>query len=46
MLRHGQDVFLDDVTLAEVEDALGVPVVTVEQDGFDLCDKLFGVTDR
>lgn len=42
MLRHGQDVFLDDVTLAEVSAALGVKVVPVNQDGFDLCDAIFG----
>lgn len=42
MLRHGQDVFLDDVTLAQVEEALGVPVQPVNQDGFDLCDAIFG----
>lgn len=41
MLRHGQDVFLDDVTLAQVEERLGVPVVPVNQDGFDLCDAIF-----
>ncbi|MCC8123479.1 MAG: DUF512 domain-containing protein, partial [Oscillospiraceae bacterium] len=37
MLRHGQDVFLDDVTLAQVRDALGVPVLPVNQDGYGLC---------
>lgn len=42
MLRHGQDVFLDDVTLAEVSQTLGVPVIAVNQDGFDLCDAIFG----
>lgn len=42
MLRHGQDVFLDDVTVAQVEEALGVPVRPVNQDGFDLCDAIFG----
>lgn len=41
MLRHGEDVFLDDVTLAEVEQALGVKVIPVNQDGFDLCDAIF-----
>ncbi len=41
MLRHGQDVFLDDVTLAQVSDRLGVKVVPVNQDGFDLCDAIF-----
>lgn len=41
MLRHGQDVFLDDVTLAQVSEALGVLVTPVDQDGFDLCDAIF-----
>lgn len=41
MLRHGQDVFLDDVTLAQVSARLGVRVVPVNQDGFDLCDAIF-----
>jgi putative radical SAM enzyme (TIGR03279 family) len=43
MLRHGEDVFLDDLTLADVERALGVPVVPVNQDGFDLCDAIFEI---
>ena len=41
MLRHGEDVFLDDVTLADVQRELGVRVVPVNQDGFDLCDAIF-----
>lgn len=41
MLRHGEDVFLDDVTLVDVERELGVRVRTVKQDGFDLCDAIF-----
>ncbi len=41
MLRHGEDVFLDDVTVADVERELKVKVVPVNQDGFDLCDKIF-----
>lgn len=41
MLRHGETVFLDDVTLDQVETALGVPVVPVNQDGFDLFDAVF-----
>jgi putative radical SAM enzyme (TIGR03279 family) len=43
MLRHGEDVFLDDITLGEVAQALGVRVVPVNQDGFDLCDTIFEV---
>ena len=41
MLRHGEHVFLDDATLEQVEQALGVPVVTVEQDGGALADAIF-----
>lgn len=38
MLRHGEGVFLDDVTLADVERALGLPVEPVDQDGGALLD--------
>ena len=40
MLRHGGDVFLDDLHVSDVEQALGVPVTVVEQDGFDLLDAI------
>lgn len=40
MLRHGEDVFLDDVTLEQVSRRLGVPVIPVKQDGFDLWDAI------
>ncbi|MGN0968272.1 MAG: DUF512 domain-containing protein, partial [Oscillospiraceae bacterium] len=43
MLRHGEDVFLDDVTLADVARELNVEVIPVEQDGFDLCDAIFDI---
>ena len=42
MLRHGGDVFLDDVHVSDVERALGVPVTVVEQDGYDLLDAMLG----
>ncbi len=42
MLRHGGDVFLDDLRVEDVERALGVPVTVVEQDGFDLLDAMLG----
>ena len=41
MLRHGEDVFLDDITIADVERELKVRVRPVNQDGFDLCDAIF-----
>lgn len=43
MLRHGEDVFLDDITLSDVERELQVEVIPVEQDGFDLCDAIFDI---
>ena len=42
MLRHGETVFLDDVTLEEAETQLGVPIIPVPQDGFDLFEAVFG----
>ena len=36
MLRHGETVFLDDVTIEDVEQALRVTVVPVPQDGAEL----------
>ena len=42
MLRHGGDVFLDDLRVGDVERELGVPVTVVEQDGFDLLDAVLG----
>ncbi len=42
MLRSGEQVFLDDTTLQQVSDALGVPVIPVGQDGYELCDAIFG----
>jgi len=35
MLRHGGDVFLDDVKVTDVEEALGVPALVVRQNGAD-----------
>ena len=42
MLRHGGDVFLDDMGLAELSDALSVPVVPVRCDGAELLDAVVG----
>lgn len=44
MLRSGEQVFLDDVTLEDVERELGVPVIPVAQDGYELCDAIFGLS--
>ena len=36
MLRSGEEIFLDDVTTAEVSETLNVPIRIVKQDGADL----------
>lgn len=40
MLREGEDVFLDDMTLAQVEAALGRPVIPVGRSGEDLLEAI------
>ena len=42
MLRHGEGVFLDDLTPADLERELGVPVVPVEVDGAKLLAAMRG----
>jgi len=42
MLRRGEDVFLDDVTVSELSDRLGVPIRIVRQDGADLLQAFLG----
>lgn len=42
MLRDGEQVFLDDVTIDELERELSVKVITVENDGYIFTEKLLG----
>lgn len=42
MLRHEQDMFLDDVTLEQVKEALHIPIVLTENDGYEVLDALIG----
>ena len=44
MLRHGETVFLDDYTVEQLSDELGVPVQVVGIDGGDLADAMFEAT--
>ena len=44
MLRHGEGVFLDDVTLEEASSALGVPVTPIGGSGGELLDAMLGVS--
>ena len=41
MLRHGEGVFLDDVTVARLSDALRRPVQVSETDGYSLAETIF-----
>lgn len=43
MIRKDSDVFLDDKTIAQVEEALGITVTLVENDGFILLDRVLGL---
>ena len=43
MLRDAEQDFLDDVTLSEAAEALGVPINPVGEDGGELCGAMFGI---
>lgn len=45
MLREGEDVFLDDMTLQEAQEALGIRIHPVPDDGADLLDALRGTEE-
>ena len=42
MLRDAGDMFLDSITLEELSEKLNVRVVTVNNDGYELLDKILG----
>ena len=42
MIRREERDFLDDITLQQASETLGVPIIPVEQDGFDLYDAMSG----
>ena len=44
-LRDGEEVFLDDMTVAQLSQALGVPVTSCKADGYELLDKFLGRCD-
>lgn len=41
MLRSGEEVFLDDITVQDVQKVLGVPVKPVNQNGAELVEAIF-----
>lgn len=42
MLRDEDNIFLDDTTVAEVEEALGMEVVPIINDGYEFIEKILG----
>ena len=44
MLRRDSDVFLDDLTVSDVERELGVPLRSSASDGYELLDAIMGIT--
>lgn len=42
MLRDDDEIFLDDTTVAQVEEALGMEVVSVLNDGYEFIEKIIG----
>lgn len=44
MLRRDTDVFLDDLTVSDVENRLNVKIIPVENDGFALLDAILGIS--
>ena len=43
MIRHDEKDFLDDITLEQAEKELGVKIYPTRNDGFELCDAMFGI---
>lgn len=46
MLRSGEDVFLDDLTVEMISEALGTEIVVVDEPGADLVDCLINLPDH
>ncbi len=44
MLRYHQNVFLDDYTVEQVQDALNVPITFAPSDGFQLLEAMLGLS--
>jgi len=44
MIRRDSDVFLDDQTISDVEEALNVSIITTQSDGYELLDAIMGIT--
>ncbi len=42
MLRDGEDIFLDDITLSELSEKLGMKITPVINDGYEFVEKITG----
>ena len=45
-LRDGEEVFLDDITLSGLSEKLGVPVIAVQADGYELLESFLGINEK
>jgi NifB/MoaA-like Fe-S oxidoreductase len=43
MLRRDEEVFLDDITITDIEKQLGIKMYVCQQDGSDLIEKIKNV---
>lgn len=43
MLKSGENVFLDDVSVGDVEKELDIQVIIVDNDGYELLDAMLGI---
>ncbi len=46
MLRSEGDLFLDNISLAELSNALAVPVTVTQKGGYSLCEAMTGLHER
>ena len=45
MLRDGGDMFLDSITLEELSRKLNIKITPVDNDGFQMLDKILGIKE-
>lgn len=45
-LRDGEEVFLDDIILSGLSEKLGVPVLAVQADGYELLENFLGINEK
>ena len=46
MLKADEDIFLDDMTLEQAKKSLGVPIICVEDSGYDLLEKIMEIGEQ